>query len=140
MKVALVCSLLGLLCGPTGTASMAPKDDTFACPNGPGIGSMSNGFAQYKEVTASPGRCRRIIDEEAMKWQADHEKARRDLVWAARSRPLTDDEMAQLERSGYSIMVQPGRSFREEEVMREFNDLLLQQYRIRQAAASTGAR
>jgi hypothetical protein len=119
---------------------MAPKDDTFACPNGPGIGSMSNGFAQYKEVTASPGRCRRIIDEEAMKWQADHEKARRDLVWAARSRPLTDDEMAQLERSGYSIMVQPGRSFREEEVMREFNDLLLQQYRIRQAAASTGAR
>lgn len=65
-------------------------------------------------------------------------QARRDaLVWAMRSRPVTDREMAEFEQQGYSILTRSGQFYSEDQVMREYNDILLQQYRLRAVAQAS---
>jgi hypothetical protein len=141
VSFAIVCSLVGLLCGAAAPPvaeqpSIERSSDSaefveFDCPDGQNVGSMSDGSVQYKEEKTAPGRCKWVVDEEAMKRAAELELHRRELWWALRSRPLTDDEMAEVKQIGIYLTVGDGESFKEEEKMRELNDALLQQYRLR---------
>jgi hypothetical protein len=137
MKIAIICSLVGALCGPPAKAQQ--QDDATFAPydNRPcsESGSMSTGWTQYKAVDAPGGRCRWVVDEDAMKWAADMERHRQELWWALRSRPLTDAEMADVAQMGVSLTVGAGVSYREEEKMRELSDALLQQFRLKAVAA-----
>ncbi len=93
-------------------------------------GGSSDGYRQYK--CSAGGRV--VVDEEAMKAVAQYEQHRRDLVWALRSRVLTDGEMKEVEQAGSQLLTQQMVSYRQEEVDRQFNDLILQQFRLRIAA------
>jgi hypothetical protein len=139
MNIAIVCSLVGLLCGaaalPAAEQSASMESWEFDCPDGPSVGSLSDGSVQYKGEQTAPGRCKWVIDEEAMKRLAESELHRRELWWALRSRPLTDDEMAEVKQMGIYLTVGDGQPFKEEEKMRELNDAMLQQYRLRDIAA-----
>ena len=80
-----------------------------------------------------------ILNEEATKDQqkrvAEHEKHRRDLCFALRSRPLTDEEMGEVANYDYHLLVQMGVSYNETEIRRQFSDMLLQQFKLKAAAA-----
>jgi hypothetical protein len=143
VSFAIVCSLVGLLCGaaaPPVAEQSSTKEASmdsweFDCPDGPYVGSLSDGSVQYKGEQTAPGRCKWVVDEEAMKRLAESELHRRELWWALRSRTLTDDEMAEVKQMGIYLTVGDGQPFKEEEKMRELNDALLQQYRLRDIAA-----
>lgn len=98
------------------------------------MGSGSNGYNTYS-VRCSHG-IEVYIDTtaETQKSQAE-EQARKDaLVHALRSRPLTDAEMSEVERYGTYLLIYPMQPYYSEEVERRFNDLMLTQYKIREAA------
>jgi hypothetical protein len=137
MKIALVCSILGVLCGHSVIVHKGSEDRTFACPEGAAQygGSMVAGSQYYRPEDAEPGRCRWALDEEAMKRADERERHRQELWWALRSRPLTDKEMSEVKRMGIVLTVGYGVSYREEEKMRELNDALFQQYRLQAEAA-----
>lgn len=75
--------------------------------------------------------------EKAEMREADdrEERHRRELIWALRTRILTNKEMAEVMQRGEQLLVTPWTQFNkrevEWEVEREFNDLLLQQFRMR---------
>lgn len=76
--------------------------------------------------------------DEELKHQVLREKARevkrRDLIFALQSRVLTDAEMEQVQSWDYHLLVRDGVPFFEHDVRRQFSDLLLAQFKIRQAA------
>lgn len=72
----------------------------------------------------------RKLSEETIR---DHER-RRALVWALRSRVLTDDEIAEVKRLGADLLVVVGSPYFQADIERRFDDLLLQQFRLRMAA------
>ena len=57
-----------------------------------------------------------------------------EILWAMRTRVLTDKEMAYVRQRDYYILLRNGRSFRESEMRTAFNELLLLQYQIRDIA------
>lgn len=61
----------------------------------------------------------------------DLERRKRDLHWACRSRIVTSDEMDEIEKYGVDLIIQFNVPFNRGEKEREFNDLLLQQFRLR---------
>jgi len=148
MKIALICSMLGMLCGTTPTVSghvagvttfsYAPDDATFepvagiTCKNS---GTMTTGYTVYKAVDAANGRCKWVIDHGMMRALAEEEAHRQALWWALRSRPLTDAEMAEVAQMGLFLVIQMGAPYQEDEKMRELSDALLQQFRLRTEAA-----
>jgi hypothetical protein len=137
MKIQIVCSILGILCGSPAQADEA--DHTFAAydnrPCGES-GSMSGGGTQYKAIDAErPGRCKWVPDEEANRRMVEMDRHREELWWALRSRPLTDTEMAEVKQMGIHLTVADGVAYLEEEKMRELNDALFQQYRLQAEAA-----
>lgn len=86
MKIQIVCSLLGMLCGQPASA-----DDVFDCPQGAQHDSYpmtacGSSCIVEKLVDVSPGKCKWIEDKEATKkgqqWRAQLEKDRQDLLWA----------------------------------------------------------
>jgi hypothetical protein len=85
-----------------------------------------------------------VVDEEASRRAtevtASHEKARTDLLWAARTRILSEEEMTILRELGSNVFVSPGVPFHQEGVDRQFNDLLLQQFRMREIKQGVAAR
>jgi hypothetical protein len=99
---------------------------------------MSDGEYQYKGADAGHGRCKWVVDQEATKdiqqAEAQYEKHRQDLLWALRSRPLTPQEMGEVEQMGLSLVTPNNVQYDENEKVRELNDDLLQQYRLQAAA------
>lgn len=80
-----------------------------------------------------------VPDEEARRSQLDREareqKHKDELVFACRSRLLTADEMAEVESEGIHLFLRyssgMSQQYKEEELERRLNDLLLQQFRLR---------
>lgn len=93
------------------------------------IAGVSNGVP-YK--CSSDGKW--VINKEAVVDQEKEQKHKYDLYWALRSRVLTSDEMKEVEQYGIYLIVTPMTPFDESEKNREFNDALLQQFRLRLAA------
>jgi hypothetical protein len=93
------------------------------------LGANING-TQYKPSEVSPGRWQWIVDAEAKQ----EETHRSSLYWALRSRVLTDEEMAEVERYGDCLNIQNGMSYSAEAKARELNNALLQQFRLREIA------
>lgn len=133
MKIAVVCSLLGLMCGPSQPQS---AESIFDCrTNQPEIGmGRSDGSFQYKTVEVSPGKCKWVINEDAMKASADRETHRQNLVTAMRSRLLTADEMQEVTQLGLVLVTPTGIPYIEADKQRELNDLYFQQFRFRAEA------
>lgn len=73
--------------------------------------------------------CRRAFN----KWQYEMDRKNEELYWALRTRVLTPEEMEEVKRQDYSLLVRTGQSFREAEIRKIFNDALLQQFMIRLA-------
>lgn len=61
-------------------------------------------------------------------------EARRSLFWALRSRVLTEVEMAEVARLGDNLNRYYGEPYNETEKMRQLNDAILQQFRLRAVA------
>jgi hypothetical protein len=143
MKIAIICSILSLLCG--NEPALAQKqveiadesDSTFAPYNHESCsdsGAMSTGDFQYKAIDAGNGRCKWVVDEDAMKVLYKIQQDKKDLYWALRTRPLTDAEMVEVEQEGIMLITPTGVPYNEAEKERELNDALLQQYKIRAIA------
>lgn len=83
-----------------------------------------------------------VPDEDARKFQlkkeANGQKRKDDLVSACRSRILTAEEMAEIEYEGIELFLRydggMSQSYKEEELERKLNDLLLRQFRLRRVA------
>ena len=74
-----------------------------------------------------------ISDSITKNYQDDIEKKRK-LYWALRTRVLTDQEMAEVERLDLMLIIPYDMPFKESEKRAEFNAALLQQFRIRDIA------
>lgn len=92
--------------------------------------AYGDGYTQYK---CDKGKW--VVDDEALKRLADEEKHKADLYWALRSRVLTSKEMAEVAQYGSKLLVHPMQPYFQEEIDREFNAALLQQFILRTAAA-----
>lgn len=68
-------------------------------------------------------------------WRKDEER-KRELIFALRSRVLTDEEMAEVASYDISLVITPNVSYMREEKDKYFNDLLLQQFKLRAALIS----
>ncbi len=86
------------------------------------------------------------MSENRMETMAEREARKEKLYWALRTRPLTDEEMGQVAEFDYHLTVRmiaisetsaSSESYKENEKRREFNDALLQQFRIRAASVRT---
>lgn len=66
----------------------------------------------------------------------DYEQRKAALRFALISRVLTDAEMAEVEDHDFSLMVDDGVPYMETEKRQQFNDALLQQFKLRMAAAA----
>lgn len=73
------------------------------------------------------------LTKQAADEEAEQEKKRRNLVFALRSRILTDAEMAEVASHGIYLFVGLGQSFYELDKIKEMNESLLQQFRLREA-------
>ncbi len=83
-----------------------------------------------------------IVDDEATKelWEGvrKEEQEKQDLIFACRSRVLTNEEMERVEQLGSHLFVHmssPGMSacYFQDDIDKRFNELLLQQFRLRRA-------
>lgn len=86
-----------------------------------------------------------VPDEEARQAQLEREaseqKRKDELVFACRSRVLTDAEMTEIERQGIDILLRMrggmSQNYKHEELERRLDELLLQQFKLRRAAEIT---
>ena len=70
--------------------------------------------------------------ESAKKEEMDREINRKRLIWAMRTRLLTVDEVREVCEWDYFLMAEPPfGGVTQTEMMRQFNDLLFQQFRFR---------
>lgn len=60
-----------------------------------------------------------------------HSVDRRNLYWALRTRVLTDEEMGRVASLGISLCIEPMTPYREIDKIRELNEALLQQFKLR---------
>ncbi len=89
-----------------------------------------------------PSRNGWVVDGEAQRFQREHEaaehKEKAELVWALRSRIATEQEMQRAEQLGTNLFISMrggmSNSYRQEDVDRQFNELMLQQFRLRRVA------
>lgn len=103
--------------------------DPLLCPNcGKEVNYINNGRC----VNCSPELAKEV--EEQQRAMRDSEERRRALYYALRSRVLTDEEMQTVESYDYRICVSMYTSFMPEDKNREFNEALLQQFKLRLAA------
>jgi hypothetical protein len=65
--------------------------------------------------------------------EVERQRHKDELVFALRSRVLTDQEMAEVKVQGVNLLIRPNTPYYQEEKDREFNELLLQQARLRAA-------
>lgn len=107
-----------------------PKDPlTFA-------GGGSDGYHQYSMTCSADGKIGYVENKEAEKDEANYESRKDDLVRAMTSRPLTDAEFSEVQKMGYLILVHPMQSYFEEQVRREFADMMAAQLEIRSETAA----
>lgn len=92
--------------------------------------------SKQKSLTVTPAYrcngCLRAFDDKYFAKVAAHKKK---LYWALRTRVLTDKEMAEVESFDYWLLVDGWRPYDEAVKIAEFNQALLQQYKIRDIAA-----
>lgn len=89
---------------------------------------------QYKKVEVEAGKWQWKVDEEIEKYKRDEQLRKDNLYWALRSRVLTAEEMAEIERLGASLIIREMVPYKESEKQKELNDALLQQFLLRQIA------
>lgn len=89
---------------------------------------------QYRKTEVEPGKWQWTIDQEAMESKARSAQARRDLYWALRTRVLTADEMSRVQQMGLWLVTEENTPYYEANKQREFNEALLQQFKLRIAA------
>lgn len=75
-----------------------------------------------------------VIDKDLVQITQKLDKKHDDLYWALRTRVLTDDEMAQVRRSGTALLMHGGETYSVSELEREFNGALLLQFQMRLVA------
>jgi hypothetical protein len=68
-----------------------------------------------------------------------YEKRKTDLYWALRTRVLTDEEMGEVAKHDYCLLIRSGEVYTPSEKIKEFGDALLQQFKIRHITSLTKA-
>jgi hypothetical protein len=117
------------------TDSSTPKWPDCNPPADDWCGGCNMNGVHYKKTEISPGKWQWIVDVETENYARVQQDRRRNLYWALRSRVLTDEEMAEVGRYGDGLNIEPLQGYMPEEKMRELNDALLQQFKLRAAAA-----
>jgi hypothetical protein len=90
---------------------------------------------QYERKEVSPGRWQWTPNTEVYLETQAREATRKALYWALRSRVLSDEEMAQVDRYGDQLNIDLGKSYMPTDKARELNDALAQQMRLRMMQA-----
>lgn len=72
--------------------------------------------------------------QRSMKLEAEMVKHHDELIWALRTRVLTQEEMEEVVRHKEDLYIRTGVSYNREEIRRRFNDDLFQQFRLRTIA------
>lgn len=67
-------------------------------------------------------------------WLREREKNSDKLLWALRSRILTDEEMAIVAELGDELLIRCGQPYRQADIEKRLNEALLQQFRLRSVA------
>lgn len=84
-----------------------------------------NGIGPCCDVQLADNIIRRMEDERA------REEKRFNLLWALRTRIITDEEMKLVEQMGFFLVVSPRETFNINDAERFLNDCLLLQFRMR---------
>ncbi len=119
---------------PTKQAS-ALKEEPYKCKDGESLGTQCGNTC----VALICKNNRAVIDEAATKERYDYiakeEKTRADLIWAMRTRVLTDKEMETVRNNGAQILVPMCLGMcsvtTQAELEKTLNDLLFQQTKLR---------
>jgi hypothetical protein len=77
---------------------------------------------------------REALEAQMWKSRADEQDEKDRLYFAMRSRVLTEDEMKRVEHYQERLLTRDGRPYYEEEIVKQFNAALLQQFQIRTLA------
>jgi hypothetical protein len=97
--------------------------------------NLNENGVQYHKVEATKGCWKWVVDEDAMKWKRERREHQDSLYYALRTRVLTKAEMKEVDSMGWWITVHEMQSYNELEKRREFDDAMLQQFRLRREAA-----
>lgn len=103
-------------------------------PNGFGEIGETDGYHQYIVSCSKEGKIVQVENVAAEKDIEDTYKHYDAMYFALRSRPLTDEEMSEVERIGSALLTKPMQPFNQEDVDKRFNDAMATQYRIRAIA------
>jgi len=124
---------LGLLLGSYGAGGQSKTPPLIATKCDPKLQQeYGDGF---REFTCSLQGVW-VEDKEIEKQIADEEKHKDDLAWALRTRPLTDKEMVEVQQYGKYLLVHSMQPYSDEEVNKEFNDDLAEQFLLAVVARS----
>lgn len=124
MSERLLVVIMALSCSLYGGNSAAHRKPN--CDSGSGT---SDGSHQY--------RCEKgqwVEDVEAEDYLANMEHHKDDLVWALRTRVLNPKELDEVRAYGSDLLLHPGQTFYRQDIEKEFNDLMLTQFKIHLAA------
>ena len=94
-------------------------------------GSGTNGYDYWSEECVDGVRVFKDTTAEIWKWQAEEQKRKADLINAARTRVLTKKETADLLAYGPYIFTANMQQFRQEEIEKQFDELMLQQAKLK---------
>lgn len=93
--------------------------------------SISDDHHTYCRKETSPGVWQWVIDEKAEEFSRKFEHRKQELAFALVSRVLTDEEFQEVERLGYYLYVREWCPYKEEDLIRRFNEALIQQFKLR---------
>lgn len=80
-------------------------------------------------MTEDERYAKRELEESRYRWE--RVQRQRELIWALRTRILTSEEMDEVKDFGPYILVENQSSYRQEDIERRFNDLMLLQFKMR---------
>ena len=95
------------------------------------MGAGTDGYNSYSVKCVDGVMVYEDTTEETQQWQAKENQQKQELITAARTRALTAKETKELLSYGPSIFTRPMEPFMQETVEKQFNELLLQQMRLK---------
>ena len=98
------------------------------------ICGMSDGHREYMKKEVEPDHWQWVINEEAERQIAESQQKQTDLWWALRTRPLSDEEMAEVKNYGAWLNLFTNETYRQEEKTKELNDALARQWEMQAKA------
>lgn len=97
----------------------------------PGFDSLNVNGTPYHKVEVTPDKWEWRVDLEGVKIQNTEDNHKKSLAYALQTRVLSADEMNEVDQYGMCLFIRNMQSYTPLEIQKEFNEAILQQYRLR---------